>query len=215
MYENRPHDLPPKRLNDKESSSLVLASASPRRRELLNLAGIKHQVIPSQAEERIKPEESASQFTHRTALEKSMDVGSRVPPGTWVLSADTTVVAQGKILGKPKDLEEGRWMLSLLSGRRHRVMTAVILRQSKNGKQDSILKETEVEFRDITPEMIEGYLSTFEPMDKAGAYGIQGMGALLVRSIKGSYTNVVGLPLCETIEMLQRAGLFQPFGGAG
>ncbi len=201
---------------DREDSSvpqgdLVLASASPRRRELLRLAGVPHRVVAGQVDERPRPGEAPEQFTSRAAAQKAEQVAARCPAGTWVLAADTSVVVGDQLLGKPRDRTDGRRMLRLLSGRTHRVLTAVSLTRASTSTSDSLLQETRVTFRPLDRSLIDGYLDTGEPMDKAGAYGIQGMGAMLVRSISGSYTSVVGLPLCETVDMLERAGVWRPF----
>lgn len=192
---------------------LVLASASPRRRELLRLAGVPHRTESSQVAERALDGETPEAYTTRAAAQKAAAVAARSPAGTWVLGADTTVVVDGALLGKPQDAADGRRMLALLSGRTHRVLTAVHLRQAGGPEGESLLEETQVTFRALEPAWIDGYLATGEPMDKAGAYGIQGMGAILVRSISGSYTNVVGLPLSETVDLLARAGIWRPFAG--
>ncbi len=194
---------------------LILASASPRRRELLCLAGIPHRVVPGQVAERPRQGEVPEQFTRRAAAEKAEQVAARCPAGSWVLAADTSVVVGDQLLGKPRDRADGRRMLRLLSDSTHRVLTAVTLTRASPTKGESLLEETRVTFRPLDQYLIDGYLDTGEPMDKAGAYGIQGMGAMLVRSISGSYTNVVGLPLCETVGMLERAGLWRPFRGGG
>ncbi len=197
---------------------IVLASASPRRRELLGLAGVPHRVQPSEVEETRAPGESPAGFAERAALDKARAVARGCPAGAWVLGADTVVVAGDEVLGKPRDREDGRRMLRLLSGRTHQVVTGVALVEAPAGRQAVFCTETAVAFRPLDEAWIEGYLDSGEPMDKAGAYGIQGRGALLVAGIQGSYTNVVGLPLGETVLLLERNGLFRAFsrsrGGA-
>lgn len=192
-------------------TKLVLGSASPRRRELLSSAGVPFVTVPSSVDERILDSEEPETFTRRAARMKAEAVMRTQDPGIWVLAADTTVVVDDQILGKPADRPDAARMLGLLSGRSHRVLTAVVLAQSGKGAESSTMVETTVLFRDLYPELIQGYLDTGEPLDKAGAYGIQGIGAMLVRSISGSYTNVVGLPLVETIELLEEAGVWRPF----
>ena len=192
---------------------LVLASASPRRRELLRLAGVPHRTETSDVDERLESGETPEAYTARAAARKAAAVADRSGSGTWVLGADTTVVVDGRVLGKPKDEDDGRRMLGLLSGRTHRVLTAVHLCQAGGGPPEALMEETQVTFRALDPAWIDGYLATGEPMDKAGAYGIQGIGAMLVRSISGSYTNVVGLPLSETVDLLARPGVWRPFAG--
>ena len=192
-------------------SNLVLGSASPRRKELLARVGVPFRIEHSDIDEQIGTTEDPETFTRRTADRKARAVAQNQEPGTWVLAADTTVVVDDQILGKPQDRSDGARMLGLLSGRAHRVLTAVVLAQSGPGQVSRHLSETTVVFRELSDETIQGYLDTGEPQDKAGAYGIQGIGAMLVRSVQGSYTNVVGLPLVETIEMLEAAGIYRPF----
>jgi len=191
---------------------LILASASPRRRQLLDMAGVSCRVRSSGVEERPLAGESAGLYTSRAAGMKARAVALRAHPGDWVLAADTTVDVDGDILGKPRNDDQAREMLSRLSGRDHRVLTGVNLLQAGGSAAEETLVETVVTFRTLSTNLIEGYLATGEPLDKAGAYGIQGRGAMLVRAIQGSYTNVVGLPLVETLEMLESSGLWQPFG---
>lgn len=189
----------------------MLGSASPRRRELLSLAGVPFVAMPSSFDERILASEEPEAFTRRAAKLKAETVMQTQDPGIWVLAADTTVVVDDQILGKPTDRSDAARMLGLLSGRSHRVLTAVVLAQAGSGTVSGTMAETTVLFRDLSHDLIQGYLDTGEPLDKAGAYGIQGIGAMLVRSINGSYTNVVGLPLVETIELLEEAGVWRPF----
>lgn len=196
-------------MNAKESA-LVLASGSPRRRDLLTCAGVPFSVQPSGADEKIISGENAEDFTRRAARMKAQAVAGRLPPGTWILAADTTVVLDGTVLGKPKNEADAARMLRLLSGRNHKVLTAVVLTQAGGDDPLELLCETSVWFRPLDAATIGRYLSTGEPMDKAGSYGIQGRGAMLVSSIEGSYTNVVGLPLAETIQMLAEARVWRP-----
>jgi septum formation protein len=172
-------------------------------------------VRPSGALEQAVPGESAEDFTRRAARMKAQAVAGDLPPGTWVLAADTSVVLDGAVLGKPEDERDAERMLRLLSGRGHKVLTAVILTQAGGEDPLELLCETSVWFRPLDTATIRRYLSTGEPMDKAGAYGIQGKGAVLVSSIEGSYTNVVGLPLAETVQMLEEARVWRPFPQTG
>jgi len=197
------------------AAHLVLASGSPRRRAYLDMMGIAHVVLPSGEDEALLEGEPPEEFTLRTARQKAASVAARQPQGTWVLGADTAVVVDDQVLGKPNDLADARRMLHLLSGRGHRVLTAVALWRTGHGLFADFLTQTQVFFRLLSERWLEGYLATGEPMDKAGAYGIQGQGALLVTGITGSYTNVVGLPLAETADLLERAGLYQPFFRVG
>ncbi|MBI5420212.1 MAG: septum formation protein Maf [Deltaproteobacteria bacterium] len=185
---------------------LILASASPRRRELLGVIGVPFRVVPSRIEETPRPGEAPRRFVRRAAREKGEEVASRYP-AAHVLSADTIVVAGGRILGKPGDRDEAMGMLSLLQGRWHFVHTAVCLLRQESGYTDELCETSRVRFRTLTREEIAGYLRTGESDDKAGAYAAQGAGNLLIDRIAGSFTNVVGLPMTQTLAMLQSAGL--------
>lgn len=187
---------------------LVLASGSPRRRELLAQLGLDFQVRPSPEEEPSigsRPDEGV----RRAALFKARAVAQQEAT-SWVLAADTIVVLGGHIFGKPSSPEEARNMLRSLAGRSHEVYSAVCLMRVDRGfcRVETVLSR--VEFRDVTEVEIAAYVRTGEPMDKAGAYGIQGLGGAFVRAVYGSYTNVVGLPLAETLGMLQKNGVIAP-----
>lgn len=185
---------------------LILASASPRRRELMRAVGIPFRVIPSRVEEDPRPGESPRRFARRAAREKGTEVAARHPE-SFVLAADTIVVAGGTILGKPRDRADGARMLSLLSGRDHLVHTAVCLQRAESGYRDETVVTTRVRFRRLSRAEIAAYLRTGETDDKAGAYAAQGAGNLLIERIAGSYTNVVGLPMAQVVEMMGRARL--------
>ena len=189
-----------------KASSLILASASPRRRDLLNLAGVKFDVKPSQVDELVQPGESSREHVLRLARLKA-DWCAKHHPQAWVLAADTVVVIADCIMGKPKNTREAREMLKRLSGRTHQVLTGYCLMNEHLNRIDIDHAVTEVEFRRLSLQDIENYVRSGEAIGKAGAYAIQGRGAGLVRRISGSYTNVVGLPLAETIELLQRYDL--------
>lgn len=195
---------------------LVLASASPRRADLLAQVGIAHEVTVSHViEEDDRPGADAAEIAEGHARAKALDVAAR-RPGRLVLGADTVVVLDGAVLGKPRDADDARRMLALLSGRAHTVITAVAIARSDEGVAGLLALEhvvTQVRFRALSDEEIEAYVAGGEPMDKAGAYGIQGRGALLVREIAGCYFNVVGLPLSRTWEILWELGHGIP-GGA-
>ncbi len=188
---------------NKKTEAFILASGSPRRRELLRQIGFSFTVIPSRLEETnqrgMEPRGHATYY----AKEKAKEVAQRYPE-QWVLAADTIVVVAEEILGKPVNVTEATAMLSRLSGRSHHVITGVCLLHAQCGVEESQAVETEVFMRRLDAADIEGYIATGEPMDKAGAYGIQGIGGCLVQRIEGSYSNVVGLPLCETVELLRR-----------
>jgi septum formation protein len=186
--------------------SLILASASPRRRDLLDQLGVRYAVEPAHIDEAQRAGEDASGYVRRVAQDKAQAVAARFPnPECVVLAADTTVVLDGTVLGKPQDKSEAMAMLSRLSGRWHTVLTAVCLHSA--GAMECQVVATEVEFVALSPAVCAAYLATPEAWDKAGAYGIQGLGGAFVRSIRGSYSNVVGLPLCETWQMLCAHGI--------
>ncbi|GKW25474.1 Maf-like protein [Pectobacterium carotovorum subsp. carotovorum] len=180
-------------------TQLYLASASPRRRELLAQLDIPFSVLNTAVEEQRLPEEGADVYVRRLAHEKAAAGVAIAPLDLPVLGADTIVVLNGQVLEKPHDETHAAEMLSQLSGKQHQVMTAVALAD----KDDilSCLVITDVTFRPLSPQDIERYIASGEPMDKAGAYGIQGKGGCFVRSLNGSYYAVVGLPLVETHEL--------------
>jgi septum formation protein len=185
---------------------LVLASASPRRRDLLTQLGMTYRIDPADVDETPAAGEMPEEYVQRMAREKALAVAARYPgPEYAVLAADTTVVLDGNILGKPRDPTHGLAMLARLSGQTHCVMTAITLHRST--RSSNALVQTHVEFAQLSRVNCEAYLATDEPWDKAGGYGIQGLGGAFVRSIQGSYSNVVGLPLCETWQLLSENGL--------
>lgn len=185
--------------------TLVLASASPRRRQLLQQLGVAFECHPADINETPLPAEKPEDYVQRMACEKARAVVQRLGDTRPVLAADTTVVLDDAILGKPQDYAEGLAMLARLSGREHRVMTALCL--LFEGVEASCLVITGVTFAALDLATCKAYLASGEPWDKAGGYGIQGLGGALVRSIHGSYSNVVGLPLAETRELLARHGV--------
>lgn len=186
--------------------SLVLASTSPRRKELLQQIGVKFTQLSIDINEDVAEAESAEQYVLRLAKEKAaagFDLLSAAEQSTCiVLAADTTVVCEGHILAKPESLEHSKEILRQLSGREHLVMSAIGLHSQSKGQQKIVT--TKVKFRKISDAEIEAYWQSGEPQDKAGSYGIQGLGAVFVESITGSYSNVVGLPLCETAQLLNQ-----------
>jgi septum formation protein len=184
------------------TAPLVLASASPRRRALLAQLGIPFDIVTSDVPETPQPGESAAAFAQRVARDKAIE-GARRRPGTYVLGADTVVVVEGAILGKPADRDDARRMLCTLSGRAHEVLTAVAL-VDPAGDVDEIVVRTGVEFRRLAAEQIEHYLDSGEPFDKAGAYAVQGGAQTFVLQVRGSYSNVVGLPMEEVAALLRR-----------
>jgi septum formation protein len=183
---------------------LRLASASPRRRQLLDLIGVPHVVTPADIDETPQATEAADRYVMRLAREKAEAIWSR-HQDLPVFAADTTVVVDGEILGKPESADEARSMLGKLSGRGHVVHTGIALRTVRGVVVD--ISSTDVEFATLTDAMIDAYWDSGEPRGKAGAYAIQGLGAVFVSSVAGSYTGVMGLPLFETAEMLRHAGI--------
>ncbi len=187
---------------------LILASASPRRRQLLYEAGIDFAVIPSHTTEEVQPGEFPEAYALRVAREKAQEVAQQFP-GSWVLGADTIVTLDGHILGKPKDADDAHRMLRFLSGRTHRVMTAFVLIDEAGTIHTHQVVVTDVTFHSLSDEQIHTYVATGEPNDKAGAYAVQGLGSAFVKQVEGSYANVVGLPIGEVLLALQVAG-FRP-----
>ncbi|MDR9889717.1 Maf family protein [Pseudenterobacter timonensis] len=181
-------------------TSLYLASGSPRRQELLTTLGVSFERIVTGIEETRAEGESAQQYVSRLAREKARAGVAQTPRDLPVLGADTIVILNGEVLEKPRDAAHAAQMLRKLSGQTHQVMTAVALADSQHVLDCLVV--TDVTFRVLTDEEIAGYIASGEPMDKAGAYGIQGLGGCFVRKINGSYHAVVGLPLVETYELL-------------
>jgi len=188
------------------SPQLILASQSPRRRYLLEQAGLTFTVVPSAFDEDSIQLTDPDHYVKTLARAKADDVACQ-HPNSWVIGADTIVTIGHAILGKPANAEEARRMLAQLSGQAHDVYTgyAIVCNERKICISQAV--RTDVQFKDLNNAEIEWYIQTGEPFDKAGAYAIQGMGTFLVRRINGSYTNVVGLPVCEVIEDLLRLGV--------
>ncbi|MFO7245443.1 MAG: Maf family protein [Thermaerobacter sp.] len=196
--------------------TLLLASSSPRRRELLAQIGLDFTVVPSgvdeddlmrrlQAAGPVPPEALVTSL----AAAKAREVASRpsTPPGALVLAADTVVVLDGDVLGKPADEAHARQMLGRLAGRVHRVMSGVAVARARHGLLLADVEVTAVRMAPMDPETIARYVATGEPLDKAGSYAVQGLGSVLVERIEGCYFNVVGLPLARTVRLLERFGL--------
>lgn len=203
--------------------ALVLASSSPRRHQLLSLTGLEFAIFKGSVDERINPDESAQKYVSRLAAVKAEaalqslvctknESCQQSQPGKMVfLGADTTVVSGKEILGKPADFDDARRMLGLLDNRWHQVYTGVCLLIKSPGSGQSVralstVVGSKVKFRRLADREIQWYWQTGEPVDKAGAYAVQGMGGIFIEKIEGSYSAVVGLPLCETVELLRHAG---------
>jgi len=197
-------------------TKIILASQSPRRRYLLERAGLRFTVIPSRFDETSVSASNPDDYVRELAVAKAQDV-ARMHPDSWVIGADTVVVADGRVLGKPASNAQARDMLRRLSGRTHQVLTGFCICRQRDERMFADTVCTDVLFKTLTDDEIEWYIQTGEPFDKAGAYAIQGIGTFLVRRINGSYTNVVGLPVCEVVEFLimeQVIGFDQPHPAA-
>lgn len=184
---------------------LILASASPRRSELLKQIGIRHSIMALDIDETPLPGEMPAAYVERVAAEKSALCLKLANLDLPVLAADTSVICDGRILGKPEDLQHAIEMLSQLSGRNHQVYSAVSLRSGTAHWR--ALSISEVRFRQLSHQEIVGYWQTGEPHDKAGAYAIQGLASVFIESITGSFSGVMGLPLFETAQLLSQAGI--------
>lgn len=189
--------------------NVVLASASPRRRQLLNLVGIAHDVRPANIDESVFAGESPITHAERLARAKALAI-SNGDRDSLVIGADTIVVVDDEILGKPAHTADALRMLRKLSGRTHTVVTAVAV--ARGGRMASGVEQVEVTFRRLTDREIERYIATAEPMDKAGAYGIQGYGATIVSHIAGDYFAVMGLPLVRMVDLFRELGVTYEFG---
>jgi septum formation protein len=186
---------------------VILASSSPRRRELLTLIGLEHQVKPADVDESLLPGEIPWAYAERLARAKAQ---ASAIPGSVSIGSDTIVVVDGDVLGKPKDEADAAAMLRRLSGRSHTVMTAIAI--AFDGVITSDVVKVGVTFRSLRDDEITDYIRTREPMDKAGAYGIQGFGATIVDGVDGDYFAVMGLPVNRTIRLIESVGLVYRFG---
>ena len=186
-------------------ASFILASVSPRRKELLEGMGIEFDVIPSGINEDFLNGETPRDHVLRLSKEKSSAV-SRNNPDAWVLGADTVVIIDGEVIGKPGTQNEARAMLARLSGREHQVITGFTIVNKSADVMITDAVESFVIFKEISEDEMDWYVKTKEPYDKAGGYAVQGMAAFFIREIRGSYTNVVGLPLTEVVTALKRVG---------
>lgn len=193
---------------------IYLASGSPRRREILENLGYTVQRLPADIDETPQPQEAAADYVQRLAREKNAAAIARwqaehdTPPDAPVLTADTTVAYQNQILGKPENAAHAAEMLAQLSGMTHQVYTAVSV--YRQGETRTVLQQSDVTFKTLSAEETAAYIGSGEPMDKAGAYGIQGLGGVFVEHLSGSFTGVMGLPVFETVALLKELGLAVP-----
>ena len=186
---------------------VILASGSPRRKELMELTGLKYQVITPNVDEKILPEESPKDHVQRLAIEKAVSVAANNPDDV-VLGCDTIVVLNGRnILGKPGNKKEARAMLTQIAGREHTVLSSVAAVWQRKSKQRVVTVESRVRVKQLEEWEINWYLESGEPMDKAGGYAIQGKGSIFIEGIVGSHTNVIGMPLMETVMLLRSFGV--------
>ena len=186
-----------------QPARVILASASPRRRELLTLIGLRHEVRPAGIDESILPGEAPAAHAERLAREKAHAIAATEPDAV-VIAADTIVVVDGDVLGKPRDATEARAMLRRLSGRTHTVLTAIAV--ARGERTVSAVESVDVTFRALGDQEIDAYVATGEPMDKAGAYGIQGYGATIVERVDGDYFSVMGLGLRRVVGLMGQIG---------
>ena len=184
----------------------ILASQSPRRRELLTSIGLTFDVMPSDVPEVHQPGESPEEYVARLSRDKAAAIAAK-HGDAWIIAADTTVLLGDELLEKPIDDADARRMLATIAGKTHIVYSGVTLQNAASGWRDTRVAESEVRMLPLDERDIAWYVSTGEPLDKAGAYAVQGIGAMFIDSIHGSYTNVVGLPLALLFQMLRRAGI--------
>ncbi|MBN1255172.1 MAG: septum formation protein Maf [Deltaproteobacteria bacterium] len=192
------------------SKKLILASSSPRRRDLLCTLGLTFTIIPAAVKEVPTLHEAPRDFALRVAEKKALAIGNQYPDA-WVIGADTVVAVEDEILGKPRDREDAKRMLQRLSNKEHVVITGYVLMTVAEEKTIRGVEETRVKIAALEEEEIAWYINTGEPFDKAGGYAIQGQGAFMVEWIDGSYTNVVGLPLCQITKHLKEARIADIF----
>lgn len=185
---------------------IILASASPRRKELLERIGLQFEIIPSNADENIEGQEFSEKLIEQLAIDKATDVAKKTKKSALVIGADTIVVCQNKVLGKPIDKDDAREMIKHLSGNIHEVVTGIAIIDTETNTTLSDFLVTKVKFKELTDLEIENYLSTDEPYDKAGAYAAQGIGAMFIEEINGCYNNVVGLSVYKLSEMMKKLG---------
>jgi len=191
------------------SCPFILASSSPRRQEFLSLLGLEYRTIPSDIDETPETEELPADFARRMAKAKAVQI-SAAHPESCVIGADTVVALDRTIFGKPRDRQDALAILKILQGKTHKVITAFAVVMQQRAIEEVWASTTLVTFDTFTDNILQAYVDSEEPLDKAGAYGIQGKGTFLVRSITGSYSNVVGLPLNEVVQILLQHQLLKP-----
>lgn len=182
---------------------LILASASPRRKDILANLKLKFEVIPSNIEENIEDQNFSRELIEKLALDKAMDIKQKINYPAVIIGSDTVVVINNKILGKPKDKKDAFNMLKLLSGKTHEVISAIAITDTENNKTITDSVVSKVTFKKLSDLKINNYIATEEPMDKAGAYAIQGLASIFITSICGCYTNIVGISAYKLAEMLE------------
>jgi len=189
------------------NKKIILASASPRRKELLKSMGLEFEVIPSEVEENIENKSFSLELIENLAAEKAADIANKIKFLSIIIGSDTVVVINNKILGKPKDKKDAFHMLKMLSGNTHQVISAIAVIDTETAitLKDSVVSD--VTFKQLSDEEINAYIETIEPMDKAGAYAIQGLAGMFVKSINGCYSNIVGISVFKLAEMLKELGV--------
>lgn len=192
------------------NNNVILASASPRRSELLAQVGIKFKIVPGSIDESVQGGETPEEHVLRLAMEKAKSVAEKYPD-SWVIGADTVVVIDGDIFGKPNSIHEAGEMLKKLSGNTHHVITGFCIYNKVKNINVVRKVETFVTFKKLTENEVNGYVASGEVMDKAGAYAIQGLGSFMVKEIHGSYSNVVGLPIYQIVSELENVGAIKLF----
>ncbi|MEI8389472.1 MAG: Maf family protein [bacterium] len=186
---------------------IILASASPRRKELLELIGLEFEIIPSCIDENVENKPFSTKLIENLAVEKAGDIANKITIPAIIIGSDTVVIIDNKILGKPKDKKDAFNMLKMLSNNTHQVISAIAVIDTETGKtmKDSVISN--VSFKELSDEEINAYIETGEPMDKAGAYAIQGLASMFVKSINGCYSNIVGISVFKLTEMLKEFGV--------
>jgi len=196
-------------MNKKDNiPEIILASASPRRKQLLEGLNLDFKIIPSEIEEIIDEKVFSNKLIEDLALEKAIDVRKKINYPAVIIGADTVVVIDNRVLGKPKDRQEAFEMIKMLQGKTHKVVSAIAVIDTRNEKILTDSVESRVSFKPLSDNEINSYIDTGEPMDKAGAYAIQGVGSILVSSICGCYSNIVGISTYKLAEMLKEFGIY-------